>query len=260
MRLSGERGLYVTSGLLREGGQALVYRARDRRGRAVAVKLAREPGLLADELAGLSRFRDRPWLVPLLDHGRHQGAEFLVLPLFECDLGAWLKAHLGMERLVALEQAALAVCELHRADPDPGMTLVHRDIKPSNFLVRGEPPEVVLADLGAFKRRDVLDSDPHTLICTPQYAPLDQQLGLHGPLQASWDVHALGVAIYWGIAGRFPEAVQARAAALRPEGERLLALRVHLGIMSRPEAGTVSPCGVWPSGLLAECRTLWGRL
>lgn len=199
---------------VREGGQALVYRASFE-GRRLAVKVARRVGTaIARERDALAKLRDKhadagEWVVELVDSGQTQdGRDFIVLNWYSCSLEEWLeKPHSFAERLWVLEHCAEVVTRLHRA-ADLREQYLHRDIKPGNFLIdeSESPPRVVLADLGGVKDGRMLATTQFEGLHSPGFAPAEQGLPLAQRPDPSLDVHGLAATIYAGLCGRLPDA------------------------------------------------------
>lgn len=242
-RLSGLRGSYVLDpNSVREGGQALVYRASFE-GRRLAVKVARRVGPhIARERDALAKLRDKhadagEWVVELVDSGQtHDGRDFIVLNWYSCSLEEWLeKPHTFAERLWVLEQCAEVVTRLHRA---AGLReqYLHRDIKPGNFLIdeNESPPRVVLADLGGVKDGRMLATTQFEGLHSPGFAPAEQGLPLAQRPDPSLDVHGLAATIYAGLCGRLPDAKMVPI-RLGPDARRLMFLHLT-GVAKRDGA------------------------
>src|SRR3954471_19714352 len=138
---------------LGEGGAGQVYRAVDRAGTSVAIKLL-GPAADLDPDAAHARFRreveilkvlDHPALVSLLDHGfDDELGPYLVMPLVP---GQTLRHVIAGAKLcpeaalLVLEPVASAVAALHER------SLIHRDLKPENVMIAPDG-RVVVVDLG----------------------------------------------------------------------------------------------------------------
>ena len=235
--LRGQEGVYrLDLGVLRGGGQALVYaayREDDAAQTRCAVKLARRPAdsrWLARERDALRAIAaENPgaggWVVALLDHGETpDGRVFLVLPWFEQTLGGWVQSPQPPDlrrRLVVLASACAAVVRLHRSAADLSAVRVHRDIKPDNLLITAPDsptPAAILADLGGVKEGRLLAAGHHTVLHTPSYAPPEQTLPLEQAPDPAMDVHALAATLFWTLTGAPPESILQRQAARTPAG------------------------------------------
>ena len=216
-------GPWRVTGVLGEGGQAVVYRARRADGafeREVALKLLR-PGApaprlaarLAEERRVLARL-EHPGIARLYDGGLTDGGQpFLAMELVD---GAPITAaavSLGLRQQVELlAEVAQAVAYAH------ARLVVHRDLKPSNVLVT-EDGRPRLLDFGVAKLLGD-ETDPDLTVpgwMTPAYAAPEQVAG--GEVTTATDVYALGVLGYQILAGRRPY----ETAGLSPaETERLV--------------------------------------
>ncbi|MBI3725165.1 serine/threonine protein kinase, partial [bacterium] len=140
------------------GGMGIVYRARSKEGRPVAIKLLRSRheslARFEREQRLLALFGEREGFVPLLDAGSSPGGPYIVMPLIE---GGTLadrlrRGALGVDETIALGRAlAEAVARAHERG------IVHRDLKPANVLFTGDGPggtsraRPLVADLGLAK-------------------------------------------------------------------------------------------------------------
>ncbi len=97
-----------------------------------------------------------------------------------------------------------------------GQGVLHRDLKPQNIVIEmGGGPKIL--DFGVARLTADGTSTMHTqdgqMLGTVQYMPPEQILGLHGQLDASADVYALGVVLYQLIFGQLPYDGSKKAAA-----------------------------------------------
>ncbi len=254
--IRGEQGEYrLDLSTRRVGGQAEVFRAIDPKGRRVAIKLAKSRSqLLARERDALLRFSDRKdasWVVTIRDHGRSDDDRiFMVLDWYEQSLEEWSKRgdQPLARRLRALELAATAVYRLHHSASviDPNQIVLHRDLKPANFLVRDEGElSVVLADLGGVKTGRLMSVGKNTGICTPSFAPMEQQLPLRQAPNPSVDVHGLAVTIYDCLTGSVPRAMMMRESYHLERSHRLMELhrrREHRSVDEEVEYQRLRTC------------------
>ena len=199
------------------GASADVYRAWDTRlQREVAVKLLRAQGAGDDaaalaEARALARVRD-PHVVMIHDVATHDGRsgiemEFLNGPTLEHEIarrGALPAADVA--RIGA--QIARALAAAHAA------RVVHGDVKPANIALE-TGSRAVLTDFGVGKRSAVDAAGAFS--GTPMFMSPQRLAGASA--SAADDVYALGVTLWWALAGGAPFAAQSldelRAAAGR---------------------------------------------
>ncbi|MFE7650460.1 protein kinase domain-containing protein [Streptomyces phaeoluteigriseus] len=260
------------------GGMGVVYRARSRSGRDVAVKVVHAQ--YAEDAVFRTRFRQeieavrrvsgaftapvvdadpeaaRPWMatlyVPapsLADRIRADG------PLCDADL-----------RRLALGLVE-ALRDIHRAG------VVHRDLKPANVLMAEDGPRVIDFGISRAAENQTLTETGH-MIGTPPFMSPEQLTDARSVGPAS-DVFSLGALLVFAATGRGPfdadspyltayrvmhdePAVQALTPALRPLIARCLAKpaadRPSLDDLAKefadalPEAATGDPRTVAPGG------------
>jgi eukaryotic-like serine/threonine-protein kinase len=221
--MSGLRGIVIADryellGVIAEGGQALICRARDRQtDQLVAVKmltsaaaqnnefvqrLAREQeAMLA--LAGTSA-------VAVLDLCRAPGgAPCLVMELLEgMDLERQLGEledlgqRLGMDRLFEIFDAIVETLERAHA-----AGILHRDLKPANiFLIAPEAGGGVrLLDFGLSRMKTATPlTVMGTILGSPSYIAPEVWGGQPDKLDQRVDVYSLSVILFRAISGRMP--------------------------------------------------------
>lgn len=232
----GDRfGPYEVVSILGQGGMGVVYRARDREGVEVALKLARvRPGsrqALEVEIAALSQV-SHPGIVRILDHGAEGGEVWVATELVD---GHALRAHFGdvgiapsggletvsvddlpsigegspaaapapwtegavREALGVFQHLCVPLAFLH------GEGLAHGDLKPENVLVRPDG-SVVLVDFGLFRRlgrRETLHAT-RRVAGTAAYLSPEQCRGR--PPDARSDLYAVGCMLYERLVGALP--------------------------------------------------------
>ncbi|TNE92586.1 MAG: hypothetical protein EP330_01180 [Deltaproteobacteria bacterium] len=226
---------YERLGELGRGGMGVVYRARDRAGREVALKTLTEADparseALRREVRALSRL-DHPGIVRVLDEGVDEVGPWFAMPLLrgiplheawsqtteegtatmtltaELDelpaSGGASPAGSWQERMAPLGAIAAALAHLH------AHRLVHGDLKPSNVLVVDGAP--VLVDFGLAARLGLRET-AQTLGLTssgmgsPGYIAPERLAG--HPADARADLYALGCMLYEALAGHRPFAGQ----------------------------------------------------
>jgi serine/threonine-protein kinase len=190
------------------GGMGYVYRARHLGlAKDVALKVlaagADKHGdfevRFAREARAVARL-DHPGCVRVLDHGRHEGAQYIAMELLEGDT---LRAALSAGRfstaraLDITRQLLLALAHAH------GNGVIHRDIKPENIMLTRNGKRVVLIDFGLASLRD---EQPLTgtgmCVGSPAYVAPERLLGRAHDTRT--DLYALGVVLYEMIAGQKP--------------------------------------------------------
>jgi len=195
-------GAYEIEGELGRGGMGVVYRARNRAGAPVAVKVLTEvdPNAAARfqrEAAILQLLGRHPHVCTCHEVGMDSGRPYLVLELHE---GGTLKeliaARAPLARLVELlAQTARALHFAHEAG------VVHRDVKPGNVLIDAQGRAVV-SDFGVASV--ALDTQRLTLtgsiVGTPLYMS-PEQAGGDGKVDRRADVYGLGVILHEVLTG-----------------------------------------------------------
>ncbi len=189
------------------GGMAVVYRAiAPDNGQAVAIKL------MLGDLAGDPRFRKRfqreaevlqrlrhPAIVPILDHGEHNGQPYLVMPYLTGGTLADQLTHGALPPASAalLAPIAAALDAAHRQG------VIHRDVKPTNILFDAAF-RPYLTDFGIVKLLDESTAVTQTgaSLGTPGYMSPEQVRGL--PLDGRCDIYALGVILFEMLTGHLP--------------------------------------------------------
>jgi eukaryotic-like serine/threonine-protein kinase len=206
-------GHYELIAQIGEGGQSVVYRARDTAGGPdVAVKVLRER-VAADPVARERMNREALALMNLAHtraglriHGMYwteDGALSLVTELLNgLDLDDVLKRRGGQlepaELISVLDPVVETLAQAH------SQGIVHRDLKPGNIFVVSEPPGVRLLDFGFAKftrlRSFTMDG---SVAGSPKFIAPEAWLGRRD-LDPRVDVYALGALIFRCLAGRSP--------------------------------------------------------
>ena len=220
---------HVIEALLGRGGSGTVYRARDPRGRAVAIKVLHPE--LAPSPEHAHRFAREARALRLLRHPNVIAIDSVgTLPGGEPYLVMELLAGRSVEAALA-ERGRLAPDELERVlDPlcdalsaAHALGIVHRDVKPSNvFLAAGD--RVVLLDFGIAKLVDEEGiTSARQIVGTPASMAPEQILG--GRVDARTDVYGLGAFCHHVLTGRPPFS-----------GTPMMAMQNHLHV--RPPAAS----------------------
>ena len=150
---------YLLLDRLGEGGMGQVFKARNKFGKVVALKLIRKD-LLANPTV-LGRFRreieataqfDHPNIIRAYDAGETDAGMFIVMEYVEgADLNRLVREHGPLPPVEAcdcIRQAALGLQHAHAKG------LIHRDVKPGNLLRATKDHVVKLLDLGLARLQD----------------------------------------------------------------------------------------------------------
>jgi eukaryotic-like serine/threonine-protein kinase len=197
-------GRYVIEAFARAGGMGSVYRARDRDGSAVAVKvLTIDKAHLAARFARETRVLMalvHPAIVRCLEAGvTDEGEHFLVMEWLE---GVDLQACLLEGRLSFHETLALIGRVAGALGVAHARGMVHRDVKPGNiFLPGGDAREARLVDFGIARWIEATTlTTTGTVMGTPQYMAPEQIRG-ERHIDGRADVFALGCVLYECLGG-----------------------------------------------------------
>ncbi|GAB4561467.1 MAG: hypothetical protein Tsb0020_09000 [Haliangiales bacterium] len=205
---SGTRvaGRYVIESLAGSGGMSTVYKARDRDGTTVALKILKlvashQAARFVRETSLLSKLR-HPAIVNYLDSGRLEetGQHFLVLEWLD---GEDLHARLGEGRMSVADSLRLALRTADALGFAHEQGVVHRDVKPENiFLPDSSIDNAKLLDFGIARWANAIESLTRTgaRFGTPAYMSPEQVRGDRN-LDARADVFSLGCVMYECIAG-----------------------------------------------------------
>jgi serine/threonine protein kinase len=195
---------YVLEGLVGRGGMSEVFKARDRNGQIVAIKILQQtdPYLVTKFVQEGNKIgpllRDHPNIVYVYefgqspDHRLYIVMEFVDAPSLRQILRQPLR---GPDIVNIMRQACSALGFAHRNN------VVHRDIKPENMLVTAEGVVKVL-DFGIAKLTSAATVTRDKIIGTPEYISPEQARG--DPVQPASDVYSLGIVLYEMLAGRVP--------------------------------------------------------
>lgn len=201
-------GRYTLTGILGEGGMAVVYRAVDPDDRELAIKVL--PPWNTGGEQGRARFGreieearklDHPNLVKVLDSGDEDGILFYCMDLVR---GGTLESYLKATPLPPFDDAVhiiKGICKglayLH------GRRVVHRDLKPANVFLVGERKDVVLGDYGLLKPLELDTLTPtNERLGTPAYMSPEQFKGTE--IDPRSDIYQLGVLLFRLLTGKLP--------------------------------------------------------
>jgi CheY-like chemotaxis protein len=205
-------GPYRVTSELGRGGMGVVFRARDRAGREVAVKVLVRDG--SPERRGRAddqvRFRreldllasvEHPSLQRVLGSGVEDGWLWYAMELAP---GATLfdelvRGPMPWRRVTSIgRDIASGLAHLH------GLGIVHRDVKPGNIIVAGDRARLI--DFGLARRTNDLGlTSPAEVLGTPLYVAPELVLEDIEPSPAS-DVFSLSVSLHEALAGAHPSA------------------------------------------------------
>ncbi|MFI8265968.1 MULTISPECIES: serine/threonine-protein kinase [unclassified Streptomyces] len=200
---AGRIGSYVIERKLGEGGMGVVYLARSRGGRAVALKVARA------ELAADPVFRER--FRSEVAAARAVGG-FHTAPVVDADPDAaepWLATayvpgrtlaeHIRVEPAMTVgELAALGAALAEALEAIHGCGLVHRDLKPGNIIMAGDGPRVLDFGIARAVESTRLTAPGHAF-GTPGFLAPEQAMG--GDVTGAADVFALGAVLVAAAGG-----------------------------------------------------------
>jgi hypothetical protein len=205
-------GRYIVEKLAGVGGMSEVYKAHDKTGQAVAIKVLKSVSQhllerFSREIHALERLV-HPAIVRYLGSGvvPGTGQRFLAMEWLDgIELGARLRRErLDLDACLRLgERMAEALAAAH------GLGIVHRDVKPSNiFLCRGAVDEAKLLDFGIARWVEAGSlTNTGARFGTPAYMSPEQVRGERS-LDARADVFSLGSVLFECLAGRPPFAAR----------------------------------------------------
>ena len=196
-------GYYLES-LIGQGGMSEVFRAKDRSGRIVAIKILQEtdPYLVAkfvqegNKIGPLLRGHNNIVYVHEFgqspDNRLYIAMEYVDAP----SLRKSIRKSLGeADTVKIIGQVCSALAFAH------GHNVVHRDIKPENILVSEEGTAKIL-DFGIAKLTSASTVTRDKIVGTPEYISPEQARG--EPVRPASDVYSLGIVLYEMLAGSVP--------------------------------------------------------
>lgn len=217
---------YLLEARIGAGATGVVYRASDREGRPVAIKLLNQN---LGQIASLRRRFERearalsklthPRIVHITDFGITDEWVFIAMDLLQGDTleDILVDGPVAVESAVEIVRQALeGLAFAHERQ------IVHRDLKPANVFVElvGNKPDVKVLDFGLAKFLSVEElSEDSTLtrrgriVGTPAYMAPEQITGTSIDVRA--DVYAAGVLLFELLADRRPFDYPKRAELLR---------------------------------------------
>jgi serine/threonine protein kinase len=199
---------YAVGELIGQGSMSSVYKGRDMRtGRQVVIKVLR----LADDPVALGRFRREGELLKTLDHPNVvrvydvlDGPKTFAI-IMERLQGPTLDEHVKRDGpLSPGEAAAMGQIIAGAMDYLVSKQVVRLDLKPANIVMADRGP--VIIDLGIAFAMDRDSADHLTasgqIIGTPDF--MAPELVESAPAGPQSDIYALGMVMYYGLAGKTP--------------------------------------------------------
>src|SRR3954454_5886328 len=204
-------GKYHLDEVMGVGGTAVVFRATQRDGSHVAVKLLQDYLCKSRDIS--RRFMREAYLANLLEHPGtvrvldddvdEQGVAFLVLELLEGETLEERRVRLGgrlaVDEVLGYIDRLLEVLELAH-----DKQIVHRDIKPSNLFLTKDGVLKVL-DFGIARILDEQGGATATktgqMIGTPAFMPPEQALSKPREIDQQTDIWSVGATMFTLISG-----------------------------------------------------------
>jgi len=195
---------YYLESLVGRGGMSEVFRARDAKGRIVAIKILQQsdPYLVAKFVQEGNKIgpllRGHPNIIYVHEFGKSPDNRLYIVMEY-VDAPALRKLlRRGVDEADTVKivgQACSALAFAHENE------VVHRDLKPENMLVTAEGLVKVL-DFGIAKLTSASTVTRDKIVGTPEYISPEQARG--DPVQPASDVYSLGVVLYEMLAGSVP--------------------------------------------------------
>jgi serine/threonine-protein kinase len=204
--LLGDR--YMVDEEIAAGGAARVFKAKDRSGRQVALKVLR-PELMVSltaqrflrEIEVLKQL-DHPFIAKMFDYGE---ADWFLYYVMEWAEGPTLRQFLDKHGQAPLDAAVKGSCEVLEAVAHAhGRGIVHRDVKPENIVLTARG--AVLLDFGIARAMANSEGPRVTrsgfTVGTSSYMSPEQAMG--EPVDERSDIYSLGCVLYECLAGKPP--------------------------------------------------------
>ncbi len=195
---------YHLESLVGRGGMSEVFRARDSKGRVVAIKILQQsdPYLVAKFVQEGNKIgpllRGHPNIIYVYEFGRspdnrlYIAMEYIDAPALRKLLRRQMDE---AETVKIVGQVCSALAFAHENE------VVHRDLKPENILVTAEGAVKVL-DFGIAKLTSASTVTRDKIVGTPEYISPEQARG--DPVQPASDVYSVGVVLYEMLTGSVP--------------------------------------------------------
>ncbi|MER6943544.1 protein kinase [Nonomuraea sp. NPDC000554] len=226
-------------GRLGEGGQGVVYLARDPSGTRVAVKWLRSDQ--AGDEVSVGRFlrevqvaqQVAPFCTAaVLGTGVEHDRPYIVSEFIEGPSLQRVVQEEGPRTGSALHRLAIgtvtALAAIHQAG------IVHRDFKPANVIVGADGPRVI--DFGIARALNATSTISSMPVGTPSYMPPEQIMGhTVGPAA---DLFSWGSTMVFAASGRAPFGSDTMPAVIN----RVLSQQPDLGVLDGPLRDVVAAC------------------
>ncbi|MFI6918389.1 serine/threonine protein kinase [Nonomuraea spiralis] len=226
-------------GRLGEGGQGVVYLAKDHSGTHVAVKWLR-PDLSGDEVSVERFLREvqvaqqvAPFCTAtVLGTGVEQDRPFIVSEFIEGPSLQRVVQEEGPRTGSTLHRLAIgtatALAAIHQAG------IVHRDFKPANVILGADGPRVI--DFGIARALNATSTISSMVVGTPSYMPPEQIMGhTVGPAA---DMFSWASAMVYAASGRAPFGSDTMPAVIN----RVLNQQPDLGVLDGALRDVVAAC------------------
>ncbi len=195
---------YQLEGLIGRGGMSEVFKARDRDGQLVAIKILQQtdPYLVSKFVQEGNKIgpllRDHPNIIYVHEFG--QGPDdrlYIVMEYVDAPpLRRAMRQPLSEPQIIKMiGQVCSALAFAHQNN------VVHRDIKPENILVTAEGKAIVL-DFGIAKLTSASTVTRDKIVGTPEYISPEQARG--ESVRPASDVYSLGIVLYEMLTGSVP--------------------------------------------------------
>ncbi|MET7463564.1 serine/threonine-protein kinase [Nonomuraea sp. NPDC005501] len=227
------------AGRLGEGGQGVVYLARDASGTPLAVKWLRHD--LAADRVSVERFLREAQVAQqiapfctaaVLGSGVEQERPYIISEFIEGPSLQRIVQEEGPRAGASLHRLAIgtatALAAIHQAG------IVHRDVKPANVILGADGPRVI--DFGIARALDATSTISGMPVGTPSYMPPEQILG--HPVGASADMFSWAGTMVYAASGRAPFGSDTMPAVIN----RVLNNPPDLGVLDGPLHELVAAC------------------
>ncbi len=236
-------GKYTIDKVLGKGGFGITYRVRDKNGQKFVVKTLNDATQASEhffklqqdfmnEALRLVQFK-HPHIVrvyqllqemPLQGQrqgflGRPESSFPLICTLMEYIEGIDLGEYVNRKGALSEDEAVKYICQIGEAlSVVHQQGILHRDVKPENIMLREGTSEAVLIDFGIAREFVQDQTQLHTQMFTPGFAPIEQYR-LRAKRGNYTDIYALASTLYYLVTGIAPPDVCERmmdAVSLKP--------------------------------------------